>query len=169
MPQPSMIVLRALKLSLSSESCNAIINRAIYRLVYAFVDTTPISDPALMCTLQWVSREMLDSTVFTTPRRAQREDGVRHFAQLGDEHADVVPEYRRVTVEEIRGEFHGYRGFGELFEDHVGGDGAVVGRAAGAEHDASPALDRGKVGFEALRPLRLTRPRMVLMTESGCS
>mmetsp|Transcript_63331 Transcript_63331/g.200311 ORF Transcript_63331/g.200311 Transcript_63331/m.200311 type:complete len:280 (-) Transcript_63331:1144-1983(-) len=54
-------------LRLSSLRARAIIVTTTIWDVYALVDATPISAPALMCTPQWVSRAMADPTVLVTP------------------------------------------------------------------------------------------------------
>ena len=86
--RPLMIwFLRSVKEMRSSESCRAIIMRATYWEVYAYrhtiriyyrwildeqtlVEATPTSGPALMWTPQWVSREIVEPTVLTTPMQS---------------------------------------------------------------------------------------------------
>lgn len=51
----------------SSDSMSAIMVMATIWLVYALVDATPISQPALMCTPQCVRRAMAEPTVLVTP------------------------------------------------------------------------------------------------------
>lgn len=65
-PSMTSALLGALEIE-SSESTRAIIVSTTIWLVYAFVEATPISQPALMCTPHSVARETALPTVFVTP------------------------------------------------------------------------------------------------------
>merc|ERR1719209_1585253 len=52
---------------LSSDITRANIMRQSIWLVYALVEATPISGPALMCTPEWLSLQMVDPTVLVMP------------------------------------------------------------------------------------------------------
>ena len=81
---PSMTASRAARLEIeSSDNASATIVIATICEVYALVEATPISHPALMCTPQSVPRAIADPTVLVTPtHKAPAERAYRSAASV---------------------------------------------------------------------------------------
>ena len=69
-------------------------------------------------------------------RLAQRRQGVRRLAGLGNCHDDGVAVDGRVAVAELAGVLHLHRDAGQLLEEVLADEPGVVARAAGGHDDA---------------------------------
>ncbi len=80
---------------------------------------------------------------------AQCQQRVCRLTRLGYEDAGIVSEDGRVSVQEVRGEFHGDRDLRELLKDAANGHAGVETGTASDEDDSAATVDRGDVLSEA--------------------
>ena len=94
-----------------------------------------------------------DADAKCTPLKAvpQCKDSISCLTRLGEEHADVVTEDGRLTVQKVARELDAHRNFGELLEDGAGGNARVVARPARDEDNATSAADDGEVRAQAAK------------------
>lgn len=79
---------------------------------------------------------------------AQRENRVGSLTTLTHKHTHVIPEDRRLPIEEVRRKFNGDRDLGEFFEDGAGGDGGVITRTASTKDNSPATTDDRQVRAE---------------------
>ena len=94
-----------------------------------------------------------DTDAKCTPLKAvpQCKNSISCFTRLGEEHADIITEDGRLTVQKVACKLDAHRNLGELLEDSTGGNARVVARPARDEDDATAAADNGEVGAQATK------------------
>ena len=94
-----------------------------------------------------------DTDAKCTPLKAvlQSKDSIGCLTRLGEEHADIVTEDGRLTVQKVARKLDAHRNLGELLEDGACGNARVVARPARDEHNTTTAAYDGEVGAQTAK------------------